>query len=216
MEKQRSYSIREIFLTLQGEGARSGTKAVFVRFAGCNLWDGVGEHRGRFQSACAKWCDTDFAHGERMTAADLLHRMNKLWPGGADQRWCVLTGGEPSLQANAEFVTFLQKDGWMVAMESNGTTDSDVFDSIDWLTLSPKAGTEMKRRRADELKVIHPGGWTEEEILRLSKEGAYRHLFIQPLDCEDKAGALKACIDFVMKNPRWRLGLQTHKLCGLP
>jgi 7-carboxy-7-deazaguanine synthase len=187
---------------------------VFVRFAGCNLWDGIEEHRGRYPSACSKWCDTDFAKGDKMDTPALLAAMDALWPG-TSTRWCVLTGGEPTLQVDKALLDALHAAGWLVSMESNGTTISESHDLVEWLTISPKHGVELKRFRANELKVIHPAGWSEEELLAMGKI-FQSQLYIQPLDCQDKVGPLKACIEFVMKHPQWRLGLQTHKICGLP
>lgn len=168
----KTYAVKEIFLTLQGEGARAGTRAVFVRLSGCNLWSGHEADRAKGRGACARWCDTDFVGGEKLSAAAIMDRMDTLWQEPAydspHPRWCVLTGGEPTLQVDVELLYALKADGWMIAMETNGTVnpldehtpgpaDSTLLDLIDHLTVSPKLGSSLKRLTAHELRVVVPG-----------------------------------------------------------
>jgi organic radical activating enzyme len=235
----RSYAVREVFPTLQGEGARAGARSVFVRLAGCNLWSGRPEDRTRGAGDCARWCDTDFVGGSKLTVADLLAVMGAVKWASAE-RWCVLTGGEPALQLDTELLDELRSAGWRVAVETNGTLDPTdgerrLLDEVDWLTVSPKLGSDWVRRRGSELKVVlaEGDGWDDE--LLVAAAGTFGHLFVQPRDpslsaaLEDthlRAGPqsalrssyeanLQRCIDFVERHPRWRLSLQTHKLAGL-
>lgn len=221
-----TYSVREVFLTLQGEGSRAGTKAVFVRFAGCNLWDGHPEHRDRGAGPCARWCDTDFFRGEKLELHELIERMDRLWPANPDViRWCVLTGGEPSLQVDEALVAALDAAQWAVAVETNGTVDNPAVLRCDHVCLSPKRGTVWNKiKTADEVKVVLPGaatgeqGWRVDELADIEKfaenHGAY--LYVQPQDGPDAAEHLRACVEWVQSHPRWRLSLQQHKLIGLP
>jgi 7-carboxy-7-deazaguanine synthase len=224
-----SYSVKEVFLTLQGEGLRAGTKTVFVRFAGCNLWDGHPEHRARGAGPCARWCDTDFFKGTRYSAEELERAMATLWPAGGE-RWCVLTGGEPGLQIDEELATMLAQAGWSCAVETNGTIANTALGLLDHVCLSPKYGTPWRMlgaNVADEIKVVLPGavpgdqGWTESELLELEGFTA-GSLYVQPQDeGQGLAGVqgrrnLRQCIEWVQSHPRWRLSLQQHKLIGLP
>ncbi len=177
---------------------RPGARSIFVRFAGCNLWNGRPEDRDKGKGACARWCDTDFVGGEKLAADALLKRMNQLWPwvdtgsGIRDFRWCVLTGGEPALQVDGALIYRLHESGWLVAVETNGTKDIPFV--IDWITLSPKLGAKVVLEcPVDELKVILPGalpdglergGWAEEELVALEQRwgGKGVHLFVQPQD----------------------------------
>lgn len=184
-----SYSVREVFSTLQGEGGRAGARSVFVRFTGCNLWDGLPEHRLQGKGACAKWCDTDFARGEKVSTEELLARMDKEWPSPPmEGRWCVLTGGEPLLQLDTDLVAALHKADWRVAIETNGTVlKTDVLHSVDWVCVSPKLGSELKVWGGQELKVVLPGeadgfGWTDEQLLNMEKGGTFERLYVQPMD----------------------------------
>jgi 7-carboxy-7-deazaguanine synthase len=190
----RSYAIKEIFLTLQGEGARTGAKSLFVRFAGCNLWSGEPSHRAQGRGPCARWCDTDFIHGTKIELDDLCARMHAAWPSSArEQRWCVLTGGEPGLQIDPELVDALHRERWSIAVETNGTIDSDALRRCDHVCLSPKRGTEWHSLAvAHEVKVILPGavageqGWTDEELEALETRALALdpgpELFVQPQD----------------------------------
>lgn len=214
------YTIKEMFLTLQGEGMRAGTKAVFVRFTGCNLWDGHPDHRDKGKGACAQWCDTDFYGGSKLSRAELLADMNRLWPSSDEPRWCVLTGGEPALQLDEELVTSLQADGWSVAIETNGTRNTKAVALCDHICLSPKLGSDWDTlTRFDELKVVVPGGnpgWSEEQLLLLAEHAGNARLYVQPQDGPDAHKNLRTAIAWVQDHARWSLSIQTHKLIGLP
>jgi 7-carboxy-7-deazaguanine synthase len=208
-----SYAVKEIFLTLQGEGAQAGRRAVFLRFAGCNLW--TGREQDRADAACT-FCDTDFVgmdgeNGGRFADADALaDKVAELWSKG-ERRLVVITGGEPLLQLDEALVDALHARGFEIAVETNGTLPA--LPGIDWLCVSPKAGNAIVQRRGNELKLVWPQpGIDPSELLALD----FEHFLIQPKDCAEREQALAAAIDYVMKNPRWRLSLQTHKLLGLP
>lgn len=208
-----SYAVKELFLTLQGEGFHAGRRAVFVRFAGCNLWSGREEDRA---SAICKFCDTDFVGmdgggGARFAdAAALAAAVVDAWGPGAERRFVVLTGGEPMLQVDDAIVHALHDAGFMIAIESNGTLP--VHPGIDWVCISPKAGSEVVQRTGDELKLVWPQAGTDVAAI---EAWDFRHLLVQPLD--DAAGQANwdAATAFAMARPKWRLSLQTHKLLGL-
>ena len=207
-----SYAVKEIFLTLQGEGIQAGRRAVFLRFAGCNLWSGREEDRAEAQCT---FCDTDFvgmdgANGGRYEAEALAQRVAELWREG-ERPLVVITGGEPMLQLDEALISALHARGFEVAVETNGTLPAPA--GIDWICVSPKAGTEVVQRSGDELKLVWPQQGIDPEAL-LGWD--FRHFLIQPMDCADAAAARAAAIDYVLAHPRWRLGLQTHKLLGLP
>jgi len=207
-----TYAVKEVFLTLQGEGMQAGRRAVFLRFAGCNLWSGREVDRA---DAICRFCDTDFVgldgdNGGRYEADALAARVADLW--GSDERpLVVITGGEPVLQLDAALIDALHGRGFEIAVETNGTLPAP--EGLDWICVSPKAGTEIVQRSGDELKLVWPQEGIDPEALA---SWDFRHLLIQPMDCADKDEALAAAIRFVMRNPRWRLSLQTHKLLGLP
>jgi 7-carboxy-7-deazaguanine synthase (Cx14CxxC type) len=207
-----SYAVKEIFLTLQGEGMQAGRRAVFLRFAGCNLWTGREEDRAGAQCT---FCDTDFvgmdgANGGRYEAEALAQKVAALW-GQGERRLVVITGGEPMLQLDPALIDALHGKGFEIAVETNGTLPS--AEGIDWICVSPKAGTEVVQRSGDELKLVWPQGGIDPAAL---ESWDFRNFLIQPMDCADKDAALAASIAFVKANPRWRLSLQTHKLLGLP
>ena len=207
-----SYAVKELFLTLQGEGMQAGRRAVFLRFAGCNLWSGREEDRA--EAACT-FCDTDFvgtdgANGGRYEAAELAAKARMLW-GEGPRPLVVVTGGEPMLQLDAPLLAELHDEGFEVAMESNGTLPAAA--GIDWICISPKAGTQVVQRHGNELKLVWPQEGIDPEAI-LSWE--FDHFLIQPKDCEQRETALQAAIDYVMAHPRWKLSLQTHKLLGPP
>jgi 7-carboxy-7-deazaguanine synthase len=206
-----SYAVKEIFLTLQGEGMQAGRRAVFLRFSGCNLWSG--REKDRATAQCT-FCDTDFvgvdgAKGGRYDAPALAAKVAQAW-GEGENRLVVITGGEPLLQLDAPLIDALHDAGFEIAVETNGTLPAPA--GIDWICVSPKAGTEIVQRGGNELKLVWPQAIDTDAI-----EGwSFENFLIQPMDCEDRESALDASIRFVMEHPRWKLSLQTHKLLGLP
>jgi 7-carboxy-7-deazaguanine synthase (Cx14CxxC type) len=209
-----TYAVKECFLTLQGEGMQAGSRAVFLRFAGCNLWSGREQDR---ESAVCTFCDTDFVGtdgtgGGKFADADALAgEVERLWGDGKDERLVVITGGEPMLQLDAALVEALHARGFRVAMESNGTLPAAA--GLDWLCISPKAGSEVVQRSGDELKLV----WPQEGIDPAELERwDFTHFLVQPMDCAGGEAAVEAAIALAMARPRWRLTLQAHKLVGLP
>jgi 7-carboxy-7-deazaguanine synthase (Cx14CxxC type) len=207
-----SYAVKEIFLTLQGEGMQAGRRAVFLRFAGCNLWSGREQDRA---DARCRFCDTDFVgtdgqNGGRYDAAALAGQVRELW-GRGERPLVVVTGGEPMLQLDAALVEALHGAGFEIAAETNGTLPAAA--GVDWICVSPKAGTEVVQRSGDELKLVWPQAGIDPEAL-LGWD--FRHFILQPLDGPEREASLSATIDYVMAHPRWRLGLQSHKLIGMP
>lgn len=208
-----SYAVKEMFLTLQGEGVNAGARAVFVRFAGCNLWSGREEDRA---TAVCRFCDTDFVGmdglgGGRFADADaLVSAVEGHWGPGRDKRFVVLTGGEPMLQIDDALVEALHARGFRIAIESNGTLA--VHPGIDWVCISPKAGSDVVQRRGDELKLVWPQPGTDLEAI---EEWDFAHFLIQPMDSAAAEANTRAAIAVAMERPRWRLTLQTHKLLGL-
>ena len=210
-----SYSVKEIFYTLQGEGGQAGMPAVFCRFAGCNLWSGRERDR---DSAVCRFCDTDFVGtdgtlgGKFESAGSLADTIAAQWPAGdAEHRMVVLTGGEPLLQVDAELIAALHARHFRIAVESNGTIAAP--EGIDWLCISPKAGTDVVQRSGNELKLV----WPQEGVDPAGFESwGFANFLIQPMDCEAREQALDAAIQLVMDRPKWRLSLQAHKLIGLP
>lgn len=207
-----TYAVKEMFLTLQGEGVQAGRRAVFIRFAGCNLWTGREEDR---RKAVCQFCDTDFVGidgdgGGKFADADgLAQSAASLW-GEGEGRFCVLTGGEPLLQVDAALIDALHGLGFEIAVESNGTIAAPA--GLDWLCVSPKAGSDTVQRSGDELKLVWPQqGIDLDEIERWD----FRHFIVQPMDCADADAARDAAIALAMERPKWRLSLQTHKLLGL-
>jgi 7-carboxy-7-deazaguanine synthase len=208
-----SYAVKEMFLTLQGEGMQAGRRAVFIRFAGCNLWSG--REQDRAEAACT-FCDTDFVgmdgtDGGRYDAAALADKALALWGGKQGARpLAVLTGGEPLLQVDEALIAALHAAGFEIAVESNGTQIAPP--GLDWICISPKAGTEIVQRSGDELKLVWPQPGLDPAAL---EAWDFDHFLIQPMDCAEREAALEAAIDYVMANPKWRLTLQDHKAAGL-
>jgi 7-carboxy-7-deazaguanine synthase (Cx14CxxC type) len=211
-----SYAVKEMFLTLQGEGVNAGRRAVFVRFAGCNLWSGREQDRA---TAICRFCDTDFVGtdgeggGRFADAAALAEAAAGFWGEGREERFCVLTGGEPMLQVDDALVDALHAAGFTIAIESNGTLA--VHPGIDWVCISPKAGSEIVQRSGDELKLVWPQPGTDVDVL---ESWDFAHLLAQPLDtgsAEGNAASEAEAIALVMARPRWRLTLQAHKRLGL-
>jgi 7-carboxy-7-deazaguanine synthase (Cx14CxxC type) len=208
-----TYTVKEIYYTLQGEGAQAGRPAVFLRFAGCNLWSGREAHRER---AMCRFCDTDFVGtdgpggGKFATAAELAAAVAARWPGGGSPL-VVCTGGEPLLQLDAPLVATLHARGFEVAVETNGTRTPPP--GLDWICVSPKAGAGLALTAGDELKLVYPQEGAPPEAF----EGLdFRHFLLQPMDGPDQARNTEAAARYCLEHPRWRLSLQTHKLLGLP
>ena len=208
-----TYAVKECFLTLQGEGVQSGRRAVFLRFAGCNLWSGREQDRATAQCT---FCDTDFVGtdgegGGKFRAADeLAGHVETLWGEGTDDRLVVITGGEPMLQLDDALIEALHERGFRIAVETNGTLPAAA--GLDWICVSPKAGTEIVQRQGNELKLV----WPQQGIDPAELEGwAFDHFLVQPMDCEEREAALEAAIGLAMDRPKWRLSLQTHKVLGL-
>ncbi|MCY7280293.1 MAG: 7-carboxy-7-deazaguanine synthase [Sphingomonas bacterium] len=209
-----TYAVKEAFLTLQGEGVQAGSRAVFLRFAGCNLWSGREADRA---AAVCNFCDTDFvgtdgADGGKFAEAETLAaHVAALWGDQVDHRLVVITGGEPMLQLDSALVDALHGQGFRIAVESNGTIAA--LPGIDWLCISPKAGSVVVQRRGDELKLV----WPQSGIDPVALEGwDFANHLVQPMDCANRDVALEAAIALVMERPRWRLTLQAHKVIGLP
>jgi 7-carboxy-7-deazaguanine synthase (Cx14CxxC type) len=209
-----TYAVKECFLTLQGEGVQSGSRAVFLRFAGCNLWSGREQDRALAQ---CRFCDTDFVGtdgeggGKFASAEDLAAHVEGMWGAGDERRLVVITGGEPMLQLDDALVEALHARGFRVAAESNGTLQA--VDGLDWLCVSPKAGTDVVQRSGNELKLV----WPQEGIDPAALEDwAFDHFLVQPMDCAAREQAVDAAIRLAMERPKWRLSLQSHKLVGLP
>ena len=209
------YHVKEIFYTLQGEGAQAGRAAVFCRFSGCNLWSGREVDRA---TAVCRFCDTDFVGvdgvggGRFASARALVAAVAKAWPAGAGGvPYVVCTGGEPLLQLDAELVAALQTAGFEVAVETNGTIAPPA--GLNWICVSPKAGTELKVLRGDALKLVYPqAGADPAQFAGLD----FRNFFLQPLDNADRQRNTEAAVRYCLEHPQWRISLQTHKYLGIP
>jgi len=210
-----AYFVKEIFYTLQGEGARTGRPAVFCRFAGCNLWTGREEDRER---AICRFCDTQFVGidgpggGRFEDAASLSEAVASHWPHGAGGRpYVVCTGGEPLLQLDGAAIEALHARGFEVAIETNGTRP--VPPGVDWVCVSPKAGVELVVRSGHELKLVFPQPGAEPERF---EDLRFEHWFLQPMDGPERERNTRLAIEYCLAHPKWRLGLQMHKLVGIP
>jgi 7-carboxy-7-deazaguanine synthase len=208
-----TYAVKEIFLTLQGEGRHAGRRAVFLRFAGCNLWSGREADRA---TAICQFCDTDFVGtngiggGKFASAKALADAVATCWGPGDSDRYVVITGGEPLLQLDEALIAALHARGIEIGVETNGTIAAPA--GIDWLCVSPKAGSETVQRSGDELKLVWPQPGSDWQAM----EGwAFDHWLVQPMDGLAAAENAQACIDFVLANPKWRLSTQTHKTLGI-
>lgn len=207
------YSVKEIFYTLQGEGANAGRAAVFCRFSGCNLWSGREQDRGTAQ---CQFCDTDFvgtdgSGGGRFATAPELASACRTAAAPAGASLIVLTGGEPMLQVDEALIAALHDTGFEIAIETNGTLP--VPAAIDWICVSPKAGTALKQRTGHELKLVFP----QESLPPAAVDGlAFTHRFLQPMDGPDRDRNTALAVAYCKANPRWRLSLQSHKLIGIP
>jgi 7-carboxy-7-deazaguanine synthase (Cx14CxxC type) len=215
------YTIKELFPTLQGEGAHSGRAAIFCRFAGCNLWSGREEDRA---TAICQFCDTDFVGsdgdggGKFEHAIDLANAIEQAWNStlaGPQQRYVVFTGGEPLLQLDTPLIEALHQKGFEVAIETNGTIK--VPKGVDWVCVSPKAGSELIVLQADEIKLVVPqsGHQSLEALLARFEKMDYRHRFLQPMDGADLPKNTELAVSLCQKRPLWRLSLQSHKLIGI-
>ncbi len=208
-----SYAVKEIFMTLQGEGAHAGRAAVFCRFAGCNLWSGREQDR---TDAICRFCDTDFVGtdgtlgGRYATAAELADTIAGQWTGGEANRYTILTGGEPLLQVDAALIEALHARGFAVGLETNGTLLPP--EGIDWICVSPKAGAELKLRHGHELKLVYPqAGARPEDFETL----AFERFSLQPMDGPEAAENTARATEYCLTHPQWRLSLQTHKMIGI-
>jgi 7-carboxy-7-deazaguanine synthase len=208
-----SYAIKEIFLTLQGEGAQTGRAAVFCRFSGCNLWSGREQER---ITATCRFCDTDFVGtdgtlgGRYASAGQLAETIAAQWTGTADNRYTVLTGGEPLLQVDAALVEALHARGFEIGIETNGTIEPPA--GMDWICVSPKAGAELVIKRGHELKLVYPqAGAVPEAFADL----AFERFSLQPMDGPDVIENTARAVDYCLRHPKWRLSLQTHKALGI-
>lgn len=212
-----SYAVKEIYYTLQGEGFHSGKAAVFLRFAGCNLWNGLEKDRGTGAGGCSAWCDTDFvgadgpAGGLYETVERLAATVANTWRGNSGQQpFVVCTGGEPLLQLDAPLVEALHSKGFYVAVETNGTRS--VPQGVDWVCVSPKPGPPVIVREGDELKLVVP----QEGIEPASVEGwRFQHFFLQPLDDSQRDNHARWAVEYCLRHPQWRISTQTHKLLGI-
>jgi 7-carboxy-7-deazaguanine synthase len=209
-----SYAVKEIFLTLQGEGAHAGRASVFCRFAGCNLWSGREADR---EAATCKFCDTDFVGtdgtlgGRYASAAELADTIAAQWTAATDSnRYVVLTGGEPLLQVDAALIDALHARGFEIGVETNGTIVAP--EGLDWICVSPKGGSELVQRRGHELKLVYPQALAAPETF----EGlAFERFSLQPMDGPEVAQNTVRAIDYCLRHPQWRLSVQTHKSLGI-
>jgi len=209
-----TYSVKEIYYTLQGEGVNAGRPAVFCRFAGCNLWSGLEEDRAEAQCS---FCDTEFVGcdgpggGKFETAIDLAQAIGACWPDGGENPFVVCTGGEPLLQIDEELIAALHGDYFEIAVETNGTQPAPR--GLDWICVSPKAGCGLELTRGDEMKVVFPQAGLDLKDLESLR---FRHFLIQPMDGPDIERNTRLSLAYCSDHPRWRLSLQTHKLLGIP
>jgi 7-carboxy-7-deazaguanine synthase len=209
-----TYTIKEIFYTLQGEGTHTGRPAVFCRFSGCNLWTGREEDRAR---AICTFCDTDFVGvgpdgGKFRTAAELADAVARCWPSlnGHGKRFVVCTGGEPLLQLDEAAVSALHERGFEIAIETNGTLEPPA--GLDWICVSPKAGSETILRRGNELKLVYPQAAAQPETFEADD---FDYFYLQPMDGPDLARNTELALEYCLAHPQWMLSLQTHKFIGI-
>ena len=209
-----TYAVKEIFKTLQGEGAQAGRAAVFCRFAGCNLWSGREEDRA---DAVCRFCDTDFVGtdgeggGKFETALNLAEAIERAWNGPGERRYVVFTGGEPLLQLDAALVEAVHAKGFTIAVETNGTLEPPA--GIDWICVSPKADAPLHLKTGNELKLVFPQAGSDPETLA---QLPFAHFWVQPMDGPALTENIAASVAFCLTNPQWRLSLQTHKILGIP
>lgn len=213
-EDVMAYAVKELFHTLQGEGAQAGRAAVFCRFAGCNLWSGREEDRA---GAACRFCDTDFVGldgeggGRFSTAQDLADAIAGTWMGGPRHRYVVFTGGEPLLQLDEALIAAVHAAGFEIAVETNGTLAAPA--GIDWICVSPKAGNPLVQRSGHELKLVFPQAEAAPDAFANLD---FRHHWLQPMDGPDRLAHTAAAVAYCRRDARWRLSLQTHKIIGIP
>jgi 7-carboxy-7-deazaguanine synthase (Cx14CxxC type) len=209
-----AYSVKELFYTLQGEGAQAGRPAVFCRFSGCNLWSG--REVDRTEAIC-KFCDTDFlgtdgAGGGKFDSAEALAAaIDKTWNGRPERKFVVVTGGEPLLQLNPNLIAAIKKIGFEIAVETNGTIPAP--SGIDWICVSPKGGSVLRQTSGQELKLVYPQLEAEPELFESLR---FQHFFLQPMDGPNRDCNTQLAVSYCLQHPRWRVSLQTHKLMGIP
>ena len=211
-----SYAVKEIFYTLQGEGAQAGRAAVFCRFAGCNLWSG--READRVAATC-NFCDTDFVGvdgpggGKFDSAKDLAAAIEETWPRDSSlgKRFVVCTGGEPLLQLDASLIEALHLCDFEIAVETNGTVEAPA--GLDWVCVSPKGGSKLVQMSGDELKLVYPQAGAEPSEF---ESFAFRHFFLQPMDGLSRDANTELALKYCLDHPQWRLSLQTHKILGIP
>jgi len=210
-----TYTVKEIYYTLQGEGAQAGRPAVFLRFAGCNLWSGREMHR---QEAVCRFCDTEFVGtdgpggGKFETASELAAAVRRAWPGDRGARYVVCTGGEPLLQLDRAAIDALHEAGFEIGVETNGTLAAP--DGIDWLCVSPKGDAPVVQTRGEELKLVFPQAESAAQPTKF-EDLQFDHFFLQPLDSESREQNTQQAVRYCLDHPRWRLSLQTHKYLGI-
>ncbi|CAN5119768.1 7-carboxy-7-deazaguanine synthase [soil metagenome] len=209
-----TYTVKEIFLTLQGEGGQAGKAAVFCRFSGCNLW--TGREQDRHKAVCT-FCDTDFVGtdgeggGKFVTAEALANAVEAAWTGGPNDRLVVCTGGEPLLQLDTPAIDALHARGFMIACESNGTVEAPT--GIDWICISPKADAPVVQTSGQELKLVYP----QDKALPERFAGLdFERFYLQPMDGPDRERNTQLAVAYCLSHPQWRLSVQTHKYLGLP
>lgn len=214
-----TYAVKEIYYTLQGEGAQAGRPAVFLRFTGCNLWTGLERDREKGSGGCSRWCDTNFVGtdgpggGKFSTPEELAERVVDHWPEAASaaRPLVVCTGGEPLLQLDAPLLTALRGRGFSVAVETNGTVLPP--EGPLWITVSPKARAPLKLTRGHELKLVYPQIGAEPAVF---EHLDFRHFYLQPLDGPNRVENTQRTLDYCLRNPQWRLSVQMHKVIGIP
>jgi 7-carboxy-7-deazaguanine synthase (Cx14CxxC type) len=212
-----TYAVKEVFHTLQGEGVNAGRAAVFLRFAGCNLWTGRAEDRAKGPGGCSRWCDTDFVgtngiNGGRFASpGELARHVAEIWRGGPQNRFVVCTGGEPLLQLDEPLISALHDQHFEVAVETNGTQNAPW--GLDWICVSPKRGGELVIRSGHELKlVVQQDGLDPRDFESLD----FEHFLLQPMDGPQREWHTQHAVQYCLARPRWRLSLQTHKFVGIP
>lgn len=207
-----TYRIKEIFFTQQGEGKNTGKDFIFVRFSGCNLWSGKEKNRA---TAVCSFCDTDFygtdgINGGKYLAKELIEKIKSLWISADSQIRVVLTGGEPLLQVDKPLIDALKNEHIYIAVETNGTLEAP--DGIDWICMSPKANTEIKLKKGSEVKVVYPQKNLNPDDFNVLD---FKNFYIQPMDSQSYKDNVSQAVKFCMRNPNWKLSLQTHKILGI-